>query len=145
VVRPRASRSEAVDDPRDDDPSRPERSPPSVGSPEVGGFVNHVDAYGIDRNASQPIPRRIRSRVRRIGELRIPIAGPYRPRARLYLFPDGRTTWVVRLWEYDRPVVHTMGSEVLREYARRNGLAELRAEIDRLTARARAEARRAGP
>jgi hypothetical protein len=107
--------------------------------------VNHVDAYGIDRNASQPIPRRTRPRVRRIGELRLPIAGPYRPRARLYLFPDGRTTWVVRLWEYDRAVVRTVSSAVLREYARRSGLGSLDAEIARLTARARAEARRATP
>ncbi len=105
--------------------------------------MNHVDAYGIDRNASQPIPRRTRRRVRRIGELRLPIAGPYCPRARLYLFPDGRTIWVVRLWEVDRAVTRALGTPVLRAYARSSGLTDLLAEIDRLDARARAEAHRA--
>jgi hypothetical protein len=104
--------------------------------------VNHVDAYGIDRNASQPIPRRTRSRVRCVGKLRIPIAGPYRPWARLYLFPDGRTAWVVRLWECDWPVAHVVGRELLLAYARQNRLTALKDEIERLTARARAEARR---
>jgi hypothetical protein len=106
--------------------------------------VEHVDANGIDPNAPQPIPRRTRSRVRRIGEVRLPIAGPYRPRARLYLFPDGRTVWVVRLWEYDRAVCHALGTPVLRAFARQNRLAALEREIDRLAVRARAEAHRAG-
>jgi hypothetical protein len=105
--------------------------------------VEHVDANGIEPNAPQPIPRRTRARVRRIGEVRLPIAGPYRPRARLYLFPDGRTVWIVRLWEYDRAVAHALGTPALRGYAHRNGLAALAAEVDRLAARARAEARRA--
>jgi hypothetical protein len=102
-----------------------------------------VDAIGIDRNASQPIPRRTRPRVRCLGAVRLPIAGPYRPCARLYLFPDGRTAWVVRLWEYDRPVAHTVGTPVLRAFARINRLPQLELEIDRLLARARAEALRA--
>jgi hypothetical protein len=105
--------------------------------------VEHVDANGIDLNAAQPIPRRTRSRVRRIGEVRLPVAGPYRPRARLYLFPDGRTVWVVRLWEYDRAVTHAVGTRTLRAYARQNGLPALASEIDRLDARARSEAHRA--
>jgi hypothetical protein len=106
--------------------------------------VEHVDANGIEPNAPQPIPRRTLSRVRRIGEVRLPIAGPYRPRARLYLFPDGRTIWVVRLWEYDRAVTHALGTAALRAFARLNGLTGLESEIDGLAACARAEAHRAG-
>jgi len=102
-----------------------------------------VDASGIERNVAQPIPRRTTRRVRAIGELRLPIAGPYRPRARLYLFPDGRTLWTVRLWEYDRAVRHAVGTDRLRAFARVNGLPALEREIDRLDAIARAEARRA--
>jgi hypothetical protein len=105
--------------------------------------VENVDANGIDLNAPQPIPRRTRHRVRRIGEVRLPVAGPYRPRARLYLFPDGRTVWVVRLWEYDRAVSHAVGTPAMRAYARQNGLRALEDEIDRLAARARSEANRA--
>jgi hypothetical protein len=105
--------------------------------------VEHVDANGIEPNAPQPIPRRTRARVRRIGEVRLPIAGPYRPRARLYLFPDGRTVWVVRLWEYDRPVTHALSTAAVRAYAHQNRLVSLALEIDRLAACARAEARRA--
>jgi hypothetical protein len=70
--------------------------------------------------------------VRWVGELRLPIAGPYRPRARLYRYPDGRLLWLVRLWEFDRAVPHLVSSAVLREFARANGLARLRAEIDAL-------------
>lgn len=106
--------------------------------------MEHVDANGIEPNAPQPIPRRTTARVRRIGAVRLPIAGPYRPWARLYLFPDGRTVWVVRLWEYDRAVPHALGTPTLRTFARQNRLTALEREIDRLAAAARAEARRAG-
>lgn len=102
-----------------------------------------MDANGIGPNAAQPIPRRTTPRVRRIGELRLPIAGPYRPRARLYLFPDGRTIWLVRLWEYDHAVAHAVGTDLLRAFARLNGLTGLAGEIERLAARARSEAARA--
>jgi len=71
-------------------------------------------------------------RVLLIGELRLPIAGPYRPRARLYRYPDGRLLWLVRLWEYDRPVPHLVSTAVLREFARVNRLPEVRAEVDAL-------------
>jgi hypothetical protein len=70
-----------------------------------------------------------------VGELRLPIAGPYRPRARLYRYPDGRLLWLVRLWEYDHAVPHLVSSAILREFARANGLARLRAEIDALLER----------
>jgi len=71
-------------------------------------------------------------RVLLIGELRLPIAGPYRPRARLYRYPDGRLLWLVRLWESDRAVPHLVSTAVLREFARVNRLPEVRAEVDAL-------------
>ncbi|HYB63270.1 MAG TPA: hypothetical protein VEE86_02465 [Thermoplasmata archaeon] len=74
--------------------------------------------------------------MRKVGELRLPIAGPYRPRARLYRYPDGRLLWLVRLWESDRAVPHLVPTAVLHEFARRNGLVRLRVEIDELLERA---------
>lgn len=91
-------------------------------------------------NPSQPVPREPISpaspgRLRRVGEIRLPLGGPYRPRARLYLLPDGRRLWRVRLWEYDRPVVHLLPTAVLREFARRNGLRQLERDLEDLLAR----------
>lgn len=85
-----------------------------------------------------PFLQRSTERVRPVGEVRLPIAGPYRPRARLYRYPDGRLLWLVRLWEYDRVVPHLVPTAVLREFARLNGLSELRAEVDALVQRASA-------
>jgi len=68
--------------------------------------------------------------------VRLPIAGPYRPRARLYRYPDGRLVWLVRLWEHDRAVPHVVSTATLREFARRSGLARLRADLDALEERA---------
>jgi hypothetical protein len=104
--------------------------------------VENLDAYCIDRTTPQPVRRRPRRKVRKIGELRLPIAGPYRPRARLYLFPDGRLLWHLRLWEHDRAVSHLVRTETLRTYARGSGLSTALAEIDLLTRRAFREARR---
>lgn len=105
-----------------------------------------LDAEGIETSSrqplpSQPLPGRPRrgSRGRRVvlvGELRLPLAGPYAPRARLLRFPDGRLLWRVRLWEYDHPVSHVVGTETLRAFARCNGLARLGQEIETLVARA---------
>jgi hypothetical protein len=88
----------------------------------------------------EPLPFRSRRVVRRIGEVRLPLAGPYRPRARLYRGPDGRLLWRVRLWEYDRPVLHVVGTPVLRAFARCNRLPDLEAAIEELVARALATA-----
>ncbi len=104
--------------------------------------MENLDAISIARTTPQPVHRRPRPRVRRIGELRLPLAGPYRPRARLFLFPDGRMLWHLRLWEYDRVVPHLVTSDTLRHYARINGLGTVLAEIDALYRRGRAEARR---
>ena len=87
---------------------------------------------------SLPFPEHDRANVRKVGEVRLPIAGPYCPRARLYRYPDGRRLWLVRLWEHDRAVPHLVSTGVLREFARVNGLPRLRAEIDALEARATA-------
>jgi len=65
------------------------------------------------------------------------MAGPYRPRARLYRYPDGRLLWLVRLWEYDRAVPHLVSTDTLREFARINRLPLVRAEVDALVERAR--------
>ena len=65
-----------------------------------------------------------------MGAVRLPLAGPYRPWARLYVRTDGTLEWVVRLWEFDRPVPRTVGTETLRVFARINGLRELEREID---------------
>ena len=75
-------------------------------------------------------------RVRKVGEVRLPLAGPYCPRARLYRYPDGRLLWLVRLWEYDRAVPHLVDTDVLREFAQCNRLPSLRAEVDALVASA---------
>lgn len=101
------------------------------------------DASCIVRAPSQPIPRRPSARVQKIGELRLPLAGPYRPRARLYLFPDGRLLWYVRLWELDRVVPHLVRTETLRTFARVNRLPVVEAEVDAIHRRGRAEANRA--
>lgn len=100
-----------------------------------------MDAKRIAPTPPEPVPvlsfdERPSPRVRKVGELRIPIAGPYRPRARLYRYPDGRLLWLVRLWENDRAVPHLVSGAVLREFARINRLARLRAEVDELEGRA---------
>ncbi|MCI4372354.1 MAG: hypothetical protein L3K02_01725 [Thermoplasmata archaeon] len=78
------------------------------------------------------VPRRPTRNVLRIGTVRLPIAGPYRPVARLFLFPDGRLLWHVRLWEYDRAVSHLVATRVLIAFAREQGLLALEQEIARL-------------
>jgi len=105
--------------------------------------VEKLDAQRIVRTTPQPVRRRPRLSVRWIGELRLPLAVPYRPRARLYLYPDGRLLWHVRLWEYDRAVSHLVRTEVLRTFARINALPATLAEVDSLHRRGLAEARRA--
>lgn len=97
-----------------------------------------MDANGIAPAPSQPVRRRSTRTVRCLGALRIPLAGPYRPRARLYLFPDGRLLWQLRLWEIDRPVAHLVRPEALRAFARRSGLPLLLRSIEAIESRAAA-------
>jgi hypothetical protein len=90
---------------------------------------------------SQPVRRRPTARVRFMGEVRLPLAGSYRPRARLFRLPNGRLLWRIRLWEYDRAVPHVVPTDVLRTFARVNRLPELRRAIDALVERALEETR----
>lgn len=111
-----------------------------------GGVLETLNAERIAVTSpepvpSQPLPERAVPRVRKVGELRLPIACLYHPRARLYRYPDGRLLWLVRLWECDRAVPRLVSTAVLREFARLNGLAGLRAEVDALVERATVGAR----
>jgi hypothetical protein len=88
---------------------------------------------------AEPIPTRSSDRapfdpnaVIRVGRVRLPLAGPYRPWATLYRHPDGRTYWTVRLWEIDHPVRRVYRTETLRQFARAQRLDSLLSEIDRL-------------
>lgn len=76
-------------------------------------------------------------RVEYVGRVRLPIAGPYRPWARLYRLPDLRRIWVVRLWDRCRAVRRVTSTSVLLEFARRNGLSELAARVRSLDRRGR--------
>ncbi len=97
-------------------------------------------SHEIERTrSSEPLRTRsseLPSAVDRIGRLRIPLAGPYRPWASLYRLPDGRLLWAIRLWEGDRVESRIVGTSTLRRFADGNRLPRLRAEIDALVARA---------
>jgi hypothetical protein len=101
--------------------------------------VENVDAERIDPEplANEPVRRRSNPTPRAEGAVRLPIAGPYRPWARLVRDPTtGALGWRVRLWEGDRAVVRYVPTETLRAYARANRLIALAAAIDALIARA---------
>jgi len=68
--------------------------------------------------------------------VRLPLAGPYRPWARLYAEPDGSLVWRVRLWDVDRAVERHVDSETVRAFARENGLRRLANEVEALLERA---------
>lgn len=74
--------------------------------------------------------------LRRVGTLRVPLGGPYRPKASLFRMPDGRLLWSVRLWVVDHVERRLVSTHVLRTFADRSGLARLQSEIDDLVARA---------
>jgi hypothetical protein len=74
-------------------------------------------------------------RVQRLGRLRLPIAGAYRPWATAYRLPDGRVLWCVRLWQVDRPRVSCVATSTLRMFCRLNHFPELAAEMERLVRR----------
>jgi hypothetical protein len=74
-------------------------------------------------------------RVRRVGQIRVPLTLTCRPIANLFVLPDGRRLWTVRLWNLDRPVTRVVRTEVLRDYARRNRLRAMEREIDELLRR----------
>jgi hypothetical protein len=76
-------------------------------------------------------------RVRYLGRVRLPIAGPYRPWARLYRLPDGRHVWVLRLWDRTHAVRRLASTSTLLEFARRNQLPRVAARIRSLDRRGR--------
>lgn len=73
--------------------------------------------------------------IRRIGRLRIPLAGPFRPWATLYELPEGKEIWCLGLWELDRPVRRCVSTSTLLAYARRSGLRRLERDVLALTRR----------
>jgi len=62
--------------------------------------------------------------------------------ARLYRCADGELRWRVRLWETDRAVVRYVDTDVLRTFARVNGLRVVAEEIETILAHARRRGRR---
>jgi hypothetical protein len=101
--------------------------------------VETVDALGIASEPLPPQPVRPNHPLSAVlGAVRLPLAGAYRPWARLVRRPDGRLAWIVRLWQVDRVVVHLVETETLRTFAARAGLGGLALEIEELVARAEA-------
>ena len=71
----------------------------------------------------------------RLGRVRLPLAGPYRPWATAYRMPDGRTLWCVRLRQSDRAITHCVPTSTLHAFCRMNRLDALAVEIDRVADR----------
>ena len=84
-----------------------------------------------------PVPATDPFRVRWVGVILLPLAGPYRPWAHLYADTDGALWWTVRLWDTDHTSPHVVTTEQLRRYARASGLASVRRTIDRIVESAR--------
>lgn len=74
-------------------------------------------------------------RVRRLGSVRLPLGGPYRPKATAYRLPDGRTVWCVRLWEIDRAVTRCVPSATMHTFCRMNHLPAVEEEVGSVEAR----------
>lgn len=79
-------------------------------------------------------------RTEYVGRLRLPIAGAYKPWARLYRLRDARVVWVVRLWDRDRAVRRVTTTATLLAFARINRLPGVTARVRSLDRRARSEA-----
>lgn len=127
-----------------DAPRTASLSPARRGEGESWSFVEPLttDANAIAEPVPrQPVPARTPGSARRVGTVRLPLGGPYRPKARLYRDAGGREWWVVRLWEVDRAEARTVSTDELRAFARGNRLEHLLAEIEALVARGRAEDR----
>lgn len=111
--------------------------------PAAGGrnCANHVETLQLERSHPEPVLRQpVQGRKpfepHLVGAVRLPLAGPYRPWARLYVRPDGTLDWQVRLWEVDRAVVCHLDTEAVREFARVNGLRRLADQVEALVTRA---------
>ncbi len=118
-----------------------------VGPPGEGRIcertVSTEKVYGaLDEPVPRPTvldPDSAAPRGRVLGAVRLPIAGPYRPWARLHVGPEGGLYWTVRLWDRDRARTFVASSEALRRFARVNRLGTVERAIDALLARARRE------
>ena len=86
-----------------------------------------------------PIPDSLEAdpQVVYVGRVRVPIAGPYRPWARLYRLPDRRLVWIIRLWDRTRAVRRVTSTPALLEFARVNGLSALSAHVRSIDLRGR--------
>ncbi len=73
-----------------------------------------------------------KAKARRLGEVRIPLALAYRPKAAAWRLPDGRTLWCVRLWEFDRPTTRVVSTATLARYCRRSRLVVLAGAVERI-------------
>jgi hypothetical protein len=89
-----------------------------------------------------PVPEELDTdpRIEYVGRVRVPIAGPYRPWARLYRLPDGRSVWIVRLWDRHQAVRRIASTSTLLAFARLNQLPALAARIRALVRRGRSGA-----
>jgi hypothetical protein len=116
----------------------PARAPrPSSAGPAAGGRIcgSTLETREVGRKPSQPVPREPISPASPsldgyVGAVRLPLGGPYCPKARLFVAPDGRTRWIVHLWVVDHVVRRELTTEEVRAFARRNGLRVLEAQID---------------
>lgn len=79
-----------------------------------------------------PIDLETDPQVEYLGRVRLPLAGPYRPWARLYRLPDRRLVWVIRLWDQSRAVRRVTSTAVLLHFARVNRLPGLAARVQSL-------------
>lgn len=84
-----------------------------------------------------PAAFEIDPRVEYVGRVRVPVAGPYRPWARLYRLPDFRLVWTVRLWDRNRAVRRVTSTAALLQFARVNRLPALTVRILALDRRGR--------
>jgi hypothetical protein len=100
------------------------------GEPIVGELAEPIPRLSLADHCHEPSPC--------LGEVRLPLGGPYRPRAHLRRLPDGSLRWSVRLWEVDRPVERLVPTDVLCTFARVNGLECLVAEIEAVVRRSSA-------
>jgi hypothetical protein len=74
---------------------------------------------------NSPSERRAVPRAR----VRVPLTLTVRPWATLYVLPDGRRWWCLRLRENGTVRTRCVSTDRLRSYARRNGLAQLEREL----------------
>lgn len=79
----------------------------------------------------EPLPvRATRRATYRIARVRVPLTLTVRPWATMYLLPDGRRIWCLRLRECGEVRRRCVPTDRLRRYARESGLDELESAIE---------------